>query len=350
MDRVEFLIIGQGLAGTAISWQLHQQGRSFKVLDQFQPDSPSRVAAGLINPVTGRNLNPTWKIDELLPVAMNQYIAMDKFLDIHSLHEMPVWRFFQKEREQEKFTEQIEQTPKWLSRIPAKSNLKDLRIEADGCVIHGGGWLDTEPLLDKWRTYLQSNNVIIEHEVDWRNLEIDKSTVKYESIIADHLIICTGFLPPNHRFFPELPFSQTKGEILTVTGPDWPPDKVYMYQYFLVPLGYGKWRLGATYNWNELNNKRTQEAAAVMLKRWGEAFGGAFTVIDHRAGVRPSTTDRMPLVGTHHAFPNVHLLSGLGSKGAVFAPWLSAYLLEAIEKGEDVLPEIRLDRKKKAHN
>jgi 2-polyprenyl-6-methoxyphenol hydroxylase-like FAD-dependent oxidoreductase len=69
----EVLIVGQGLAGTLLSWWLHKAGIPFKVIDQQDPNSASARAAGLINPVTGRRLVTTWMIDELMSFASGAY-------------------------------------------------------------------------------------------------------------------------------------------------------------------------------------------------------------------------------------------------------------------------------------
>jgi glycine/D-amino acid oxidase-like deaminating enzyme len=63
--QTEFLIVGQGISGTWLSYYLQKANRSFIVIDNEQPNSASRVAAGIINPVTGRRIVKTWMIDEL---------------------------------------------------------------------------------------------------------------------------------------------------------------------------------------------------------------------------------------------------------------------------------------------
>ena len=80
MEETEVLIIGQGLAGTCLSWWLHQAGISFKIIDRPDLNSASMRAAGLINPITGRRLVKTWMIEELLPFAENMYREMGIFL------------------------------------------------------------------------------------------------------------------------------------------------------------------------------------------------------------------------------------------------------------------------------
>jgi len=61
--EIDYLIIGQGICGTFLSWYLRKAGISFIVIDEPRPDTASRVAAGIINPVTGRRIVKTWLIN-----------------------------------------------------------------------------------------------------------------------------------------------------------------------------------------------------------------------------------------------------------------------------------------------
>jgi hypothetical protein len=51
--RPPVLIVGQGLAGTLLAWELERAGREFLIADAGHQASASRVGAGLVNPVTG---------------------------------------------------------------------------------------------------------------------------------------------------------------------------------------------------------------------------------------------------------------------------------------------------------
>ena len=59
----DLLIVGQGLAGTCLAWRLWDRGVKFTIADQGGKSASSMVAAGMMSPVTGRAMNPTWRGD-----------------------------------------------------------------------------------------------------------------------------------------------------------------------------------------------------------------------------------------------------------------------------------------------
>ncbi len=74
--QIDILIIGQGISGTCLSYYLSRENVSFLIIDDERKNAPSRVAAGIINPVTGRRIVRTWMIEELLPYTWNFYTQL----------------------------------------------------------------------------------------------------------------------------------------------------------------------------------------------------------------------------------------------------------------------------------
>ena len=70
---VEFLIVGQGLAGTALAWELIWRGRDVLVVDAGEAVTSSKIAAGLVTPITGQRLALGWRVDERLAAARPYY-------------------------------------------------------------------------------------------------------------------------------------------------------------------------------------------------------------------------------------------------------------------------------------
>ena len=69
----DFLIVGQGLAGTLLAWEFERAGFSFAIADAGHGRAASGVAAGIINPITGRRLVKSWRIDARLAGARAEW-------------------------------------------------------------------------------------------------------------------------------------------------------------------------------------------------------------------------------------------------------------------------------------
>ena len=92
--QVEYLIVGQGICGTMLSWFLHKQGKTFLVIDDNNENSSSKIAAGIINPVTGRRYAYTWMIDEVMPFAIQAYDEIGTYLNIQLAYPKSIIDFF----------------------------------------------------------------------------------------------------------------------------------------------------------------------------------------------------------------------------------------------------------------
>lgn len=55
-NEFDYLIIGQGLAGSILGYTLLERGKKVLVLDEPKFQNCSKIAAGICNPITGRNL------------------------------------------------------------------------------------------------------------------------------------------------------------------------------------------------------------------------------------------------------------------------------------------------------
>lgn len=64
---MRFLIVGQGIAGSVLAWTLLQRGAKVQLADPKLRSSSSRVAAGIINPVTGKRFVKSWNFDLFYP-------------------------------------------------------------------------------------------------------------------------------------------------------------------------------------------------------------------------------------------------------------------------------------------
>lgn len=342
--QTEFLIIGQGISGSFLSYYLKKENKNFLVIDNNYSNSPSKIAAGIINPVTGRRLVTVWMVEEVLPFAWKAYQEMGHDLNITAISQKSIIDFFPNPFMRESFLQKIEGGDKYVHAYPEQNYFNDLFNYDLGCgEIRPVYTAHLETLLPAWRLQLQKDDALLEENFDITQLQVDVDKIRYRDITADKIIFCDGTSSFENPFFKMLPFAPNKGEALVARIPGLPDTHIYKKGIMIVPMTEKDifW-IGASYIWDFENadptdtfRKSTEQAMQQFLKI-------PFEIIEHRSGLRPATLERRPFVGFHPAHSNVGILNGMGTKGCSLAPFfakqLTDHLLyeEPISKDADV--------------
>ncbi|WP_409966775.1 tRNA 5-methylaminomethyl-2-thiouridine biosynthesis bifunctional protein MnmC [Mycovorax composti] len=346
MNKTKVIVVGQGIAGTMLSWFLYKEGIDFVVIDDNISNTPSRTAAGIINPVTGRRVVTVWMDDILLPFAERTYKTMADFLNITAISSTSIIDFFPNPFMKESFLKKISQGAPYISIIDEKNYFSEyFQYEFGVGKIAPAYIVHLQNLLPAWRQFLLKNNLLISSSFKFSELKVDKNQINYQNIAAEKIIFCDGS-PGNHNpFFSLLPFALNKGEALILDIPGLPSDMVYKKSMTLAPFGKeGVFWVGTNYLWDfdddmptESFRKHTEE----VLKSWLKI---PFRIVEHKAAIRPATVERRPFVGFHPLYPHVGILNGLGTKGCSLAPYFAAQLVAHITQNAPILPEADVNR------
>lgn len=369
MQETDVLIIGQGLAGTWLSWWLEKAGLSYVLIDDPGTASASRFAAGLINPVTGRRLVKTWMIGELMPFAWKAYHEMGTSLQTDLIAETSVIDFFPTVQMLQAFQKRYTEDSTYLqlagslppgsSRAglinagwtqaglpPSDTDSVDKSPDLENWFRFDLGWgrispcylVQTERLLSAWRNRLREKNLLREEWFDSTNLTCGEEFVEYADIRSRYIIFCDGKQSASNRFFEKLPFALNKGEALLVEIGNIPQQTVFKKGMSLVPWKENIFWVGSSYQW-EFADERPSASFRSAAENWLKNFLKVpFIVRDHFSALRPATLERRPFVGFHPAYPSVGILNGLGTKGCSLAPWFAAQLSERICSGKPIDP------------
>ena len=308
-------IVGQGLAGTCLAWELWHRGVEFRIVDRERGGS-SRVAAGLINPVTGKNFEPTPRIAEFLPEALEFYQKIEERFSMPMWHPLPILRLAGDEREWLKMLAKRERPDVacWLVDEGAPRSM-------DGWLgameLNGGGRIDTRSFLDTSREFFREHG-IYQHE----EITPDDSS---PHIWCDG---SAGLILGRHG-----PHRCAKGEILTLRSAHWNPSHIRIGAGgWLVPLGNGLFKAGSTYEWDQLDESPTTEGREKVLSIARRLTGeGDIEVIAHEAGIRPILRRSEPSIGP--LGDGDWMFNGLGSKGSLHAPGMARRLADLITAG-----------------
>lgn len=349
--ELDALLIGHGLAGGVLAHVLGRAGWRVLVIDQPQPDSASRVAAGLVNPLAGRRFALSWRAEELLPAAAAFYRSVEEEVGGGPFwHPRPIHKFFATVEEANTGMGKADGATPFIEAVLPPTADAALHAPLGGLRLGGGGFLHTEPLLDalidcrrqkgEWRGETFSFDRLVSGPGGIRYALADGTPVA-----ARYLVCCEGAAATANPFFHWLPLVPNKGEVLDVALPaGLPPDVVYNQGVYLVPHGQHRWRVGATYDYNAADAAPSAAGREQLLTRLARLTPLPAVVVGHRAGRRPAVRDRRPLVGPHPAHPRVVLFNGFGSKGVGLAPGLAWHLLAVLEERETLWPEVNIAR------
>jgi glycine/D-amino acid oxidase-like deaminating enzyme len=355
--QVDYLIIGQGLCGTWLSWYLTKENRTFIVIDKDEPTSPSKVSAGIINPVTGRRMVKVWMVEQILSFAHEAYNEIGNFLGITAISQKNIIDFFPNAHQRQVFLERIEEGEEYLNSFPEQNQFNSFFNYDLGCgEIRHSYIAHLDILLPAWRQQLKENTQLREQDFEFENLVIKENSVQYGDIVAEKIIFCDGLSSFENPFFKQLPFAPNKGEALVVEIPGLPAQHIYKKGFLLAPLAPSLkleaargqttrlfW-LGSNYQWSFPHAEPTNEfyeQAERHLKVWLKI---PFKILEHMAALRPATLERRPFVGLHPQQKHIGILNGMGTKGCSLAPYFAHQFVNHLLYGKEIAPEADIKR------
>lgn len=337
-DKLPYLIIGQGLAGSTLAWQLHEQGKSVVVIDAAEVTTSSRIAAGLLTPITGKRFMLSHRWDELWPIARDFYRKIEKQTNAQLLTELPAWRLFLDEEERTRFHAR-QSEPHYAARTRPLSMIEQVASLASSCfdpedsgfVLLESARLDTNAYLNTTRTWLLEQQAYQELRLDADNdLEMSAEGVFCKPLdrYFAGVIFCQGYTSQPSRWMSDLKLEPAAGEILTVELPGLNVDRVLHCGVWLVPVHdeANTYRLGATHRWKEIDSGISEVGRNELLNRLAKFWHGEVKIVDQQVAIRPTTSDRLPNFGIRAEESRVAWLNGLGAKGSLWAPWCAQEL------------------------
>jgi glycine/D-amino acid oxidase-like deaminating enzyme len=173
---------------------------------------------------------------------------------------------------------------------------------------------------------------------------------QYKNVIAKNIIFCEGYKNIYNPFFGFLPFVLCKGEVFTIKCEKLNSEKIIKKGIYLVPLGKHLFKVGATYEWNDLSEAISEEGKNFLVEKLNQLLMCEYEIITHEANVRPTTKDRKAILGEHFKFSNMYIFNGLGTKGILQAPYLSKQLYEHIVNKKEIDAEVSINRFQKLFN
>ena len=343
----DFIVVGHGLAGAILADTLRTNGHTVLVIDEPKKNSASNVAAGLVNPIAGKRFAKSWMADAFIPAANAFYQKLEERYGKPLYIQKPIYKIFSTIEEQntwmaksadESWNEYIGAT---YTQSTGQSSIED---PYGGIMIKQGGYLQVAETLKLLAQELLDAGQMLPERFEIDKLTLTLQGISYKGITAGKLVFCEGYQVINNPYFKWLPLQPTKGEVLEVETQNFDAECIYNKAVYVVPIGYGKFKIGATYDWRQPDEEITKQGKEELSERFRQITSQGFHVTGHEAGIRPAVRDRKPLLGQHPEHQQLIIFNGMGSKGVLMAPYLAEKLMASMTGTGELPPEIRISR------
>lgn len=345
------IIIGAGILGASTAYHLAKQGASVLLVDRKESGRATDAAAGIICPWMTQRRNKAWyrlanngahyydtliaELEALGETATGYRkvgtIALHETSKIEKMHTIATNRF--------------PEAP-GIGRIErlAPSDVKTLfplidHVE-DALFVSGGARVDGRALraaleraaIHYGATVLDADAQLLTESGQVRGVMIDGQPHYADQVILTAGVWINELLRPLEL---ELDIRTEKGQILQLDlgetkSNHWP---VIMGQrgLYLVSTEDGRLALGSTHEKQiDFNLQPTVKGMNALLTR---ALPIApqleeTNIYEMRVGLRPYTTNSLPVIGRLTDYPNVFIANGLGASGLTIGPYLGRELAE----------------------
>jgi glycine/D-amino acid oxidase-like deaminating enzyme len=350
--EVDYIIVGLGIAGISFCEQLEKHQKSYLVIDSGT-NAATKISGGVFNPVVLKRFTIAWKAKGEMARSLLFYKELSNKLKIPILHETSVLRILNSVQEQNDWivaSDRIELSPYLDSQI-LKNNNPNINAPFGFGKVKVAGRIFPSVLLESYRKYLQDGNRLISETFEYSALSEEKAKVHYKDIVAGKIIFSEGIGGLKNPYFPKGPFVAgkeyfipNKGEYVIIKTQELKLKTLLKGPVYVMPWGDDLYKVGATYKREDLSLEITEESKEIILTKLRKMIVCDFEVVSQEAGIRPTTKDRKPLLGSLPNNPNKVFFNGLGTHGIMNAPFLAEILFSHLENKQALPEEMNISR------
>ena len=338
------LIIGGGIAGSSLAIQLMKRGVGVTILDRGTNHS-SAVASGMVNPMVFRRMNLSWRADEMLPYARDFYLELEDTLKAKFYNTLRIRRFFSSEQERgywEKKQHEAEYQKYLTLHDDFDEKVPLAKSEFGSGIVKNAFWIRSKLFMEKMHLFLKEQNVLKYGKFE--PAEFIQEELSYCGLRYDAVVFCCGSDNDKITYFNQANIQHNRGQILHIESSELSQHELWNRKGFILPVGGEKFMLGATYEWNEPNLNITAEAREKLEGVFQTITNASYKVNGQTVGMRPTVSDRRPVMGEHPDAKGLFIFNGLGTKGYMLAPLLSLEMAQFMTEGKALHKEVVFSR------
>ena len=347
----DFIIVGRGLAANVLAHTFYQQKISFTIIGLTDLSKSSIVAAGIFNPVVFKRMTKSWMASKTIPFLHLFYGECENRMKVKLIRSREMIKPFSQEQEKKLWMKKAEdELDEFLEHkvYVIDEQLLCLNAEKEYGKVKQAGNLEMQTFLEESSRFFAQN--IVNEKFDYAALKISNDFLTYKNLEAKNVIFCEGYLVKNNPWFNWLPMNPVKGDTFVIRSKNLAlKNSIFNRDGFIMDVGDQKFKVGATYNWKELNDEINEAGKNELEKKLKSMLKCDYEIISHEAGVRPSTIDRRPIIGPHPRYKNLFVFNGLGTKGVMLAPLFANNFVHFTQQKEKLHPEVSIERHYSLH-
>jgi len=343
-------IAGGGIAGTFLAAALCRLNFRVTLFDVKLPGASSPVAAGLFNVITGRNAVKSKMAEEFIS-NLRGFFSYPGFAAAGKhIHWNPIYRPFHSAGEQNDWLHRAGKgvTGNFAEFLEEPIMPSQIRNPLGGIMIRGAGWCNVPLLLSELRHCLiySFGLVSIPMRVDEFVLLPEKSAIRMGASVLqyDHLVFAEGAAVASNPYFPSLPLRPLKGQIAVVHIPGFAPPFAISHGIYIIPIGNFRFLAGATNELEFSNPDPDEKGAEEISKGIRSDLLLPFSIESMAAGIRPTTPDRNPFLGTSPGYSNIHIFNGMGTKSILQGPHFAELFARYLSGSDEIPPDCDISR------
>lgn len=328
-----------------LAWRLLEKGQRLLVVDRDEPNTSSKVAAGLVTPLAGSRFALSESLATRLDHARGFYWKHEEASGKTFFHHRRIARLFQSETERATWTARLENEGERYTRFYDTLKIDPLRFHAPfgGFEMKEGGWLDVPAFLEHTRQMLLERAAYAIGRVKSEEIVVLDGGIRWKNIHADRVIFCEGWRGNRNHFFDWVPMNGALGDILDLNIPELEDEhRIVSRGGWLLPLGGGRFRVGSNYRHHFSSEAPDEVGRTEILEKLARITPAACDILGHRAAVRPVIRRSQVFMGSHPSHRRIAFFNGLGSKGVLNAPWYAAQLANHLLEGTPLPPDADL--------
>ncbi|OPC00299.1 FAD-dependent oxidoreductase [Elizabethkingia ursingii] len=341
MEKLDYIIVGDGYAAMFFAHQLLKSGKTFKLFSEGNR-AASHISAGVCNPVVLKRYNKIWNDEaqmDYLPVIFDE---IEEYLHKNYLIQENVVRVFHDEGEhklwlkkasQEKFEDYLDSDIQQLSSVENPFGVGRVK---NSCR------LDVRNFFTDFFNLLEDKNALIKERFDYDKLDTDQNS--YNNYTFDKIIFAEGTGVKDNPYFCEIPVKPNKGHRFSLRLEKDTEAFVIKKKHFLFRFSGDEYYYGGTYDRDSQTNEIEDKAVEELKKGLEEVYKGSYQIDEISTAFRATVADRRPIIGCHGIYENLYIFNGLGARGVLNGSYFSKQLFDFIEHGIEFHEEVDVKR------